>query len=200
MKPVGLEDPRTGKRPYAVVQLRPENRARTAYNLVGFQTKLKYGEQSRVFRMIPGLENAEFFRMGAVHRNTFINAPRCLDDTWQLRAHPGVYLAGQVIGTEGYVEAAAGGWMVAHIISERLRGREPEMLPPETAHAGLIRQTQRHADDYQPSNITFAHLPPWEGPRLKKQQRYEQMAQRSLQALTDWIRRHGQRIGLSAAE
>lgn len=187
MKPAGITDPKTGRWPAAVVQLRKEDEAGTAYNLVGFQSRMTWPEQERVFRMIPGLENAEFFRFGAVHRNTFINAPRCLDDTWQLKNMPGVYLAGQIIGTEGYVEAAAGGWMVAHFISERLKGREPAPLPEETAHFGLIRQTQRHADDYQPSNITFAHLPAWEGRRLQKRDKYEAIAERSLSALGKWL-------------
>lgn len=187
MKPAGITDPRTGRWPAAVVQLRKEDEAGTAYNLVGFQSRMTWGAQKRVFRMIPGLENAEFFRFGAVHRNTFVNAPRCLDDTWQLKNLPGVYMAGQIIGTEGYVEAAAGGWMVAHFISERLRGNDPRPLPPETAHYGLIRQTRRHEADYQPSNITFAHLPPWEGRRLKKRAKYEAMAERSLEALGLWL-------------
>jgi methylenetetrahydrofolate--tRNA-(uracil-5-)-methyltransferase len=189
MKPSGLTDPKTGRWPAAVVQLRKEDEAGTAYNLVGFQTRMTWPEQKRIFRMIPGLENAEFFRLGAVHRNTFVNAPRCLDDTWQLNALPGVYMAGQIIGTEGYVEAAAGGYLVAHAISERLKGREPEPLPEMTAHAGLVRQTRRHPDDYQPSNITFSHLPAWEGPRLKKRAKYEAMAERSLLALDEWIAR-----------
>jgi methylenetetrahydrofolate--tRNA-(uracil-5-)-methyltransferase len=186
MKPAGITDPRTGRWPAAIVQLRKEDEGGTAYNLVGFQSRMTWGEQKRVFRMIPGLENAEFYRLGAVHRNTFVNAPRCLDETWQVQNLPGVYMAGQIIGTEGYVEAAAGGWMVAHFISERHRGRTPRPLPLETAHYGLIRQTQRHADDYQPSNITFAHLPPWEGRRLQKRAKYEAMAERSLEALDRW--------------
>lgn len=189
MKPAGLTDPRTGRWPAAVVQLRKEDEAGTAYNLVGFQTRMTWPEQKRVFRMIPGLEDAEFFRLGAVHRNTFVNAPRCLDETWQLKSLPGVYLAGQIIGTEGYVEAAAGGYMVAHVISERLKGREPRPLPEVTAHAGLLRQTRRHEEDYQPSNITFAHLPPWEGSRLKKRDKYAKLAERSLEALDAWVAR-----------
>lgn len=187
MKPSGITDPKTGRWPAAVVQLRKEDEAGTAYNLVGFQSRMKWPDQQRVFRMIPGLEEAEFFRLGAVHRNTFVNAPKCLDETWQLKALPGVYMAGQIIGTEGYVEAAAGGWMAAHFISERLKGREPRPLPEMTAHAGLIRQTSRHEDDYQPSNITFAHLPPWEGSRLKKRAKYEAMAERSLKQLQEFI-------------
>jgi len=186
MKPVGITDPRTGRWPGAVVQLRKEDPAGTAYNMVGFQTRMKWGEQERVFRTIPGLEKAEFQRFGAIHRNTFVNAPRALDETWQLRSAPGVYLAGQIIGTEGYVEAAAGGYIAAHVIAARLRGGEPLAFPDETAHAGLIRQTSRHADDYQPSNITFSHLPPWEGKRLGKRDRYQAVAERAIAALDAW--------------
>src|SRR6187402_2212744 len=182
MKPAGLTDPRTGRWPAAVVQLRKEDEAGTAYNMVGFQSRMTWSEQKRIFRMIPGLEQAEFLRFGAVHRNTFINAPKALDETWQLKAAPGVYLAGQIIGTEGYVEAAAGGWLVAHFIAERLAGREPSLPPEMTAHAGLLRHTRRPSDDYQPSNITFAHLPPWDGPRMQKRAKYEAMATRALDA------------------
>ncbi len=186
MKPAGITDPRTGRWPAAVVQLRKEDEAGTAYNMVGFQSRMTWGEQKRIFRTIPGLEQAEFFRFGAIHRNTFINAPNVLDDTWQLKSCPGVYMAGQIIGTEGYVEAAAGGFLAAHFIAERLAGRQPSLPPTMTAHAGLLRQTKRHPEDYQPSNITFAHLPPWEGKRLKKRAKYEAMAERALSALSDW--------------
>lgn len=186
MKPVGITDPRTGRWPGAVVQLRKEDPAGTAYNMVGFQTRMKWGEQERVFRTIPGLEKAEFQRFGAIHRNTFVNAPRALDETWQLKGHAGVYFAGQIVGTEGYVEAAAGGYVAAHVIAARLRGEEPLPFPSETAHAGLVRQTSRHADDYQPSNITFSHLPPWEGKRLGKRERYQAIAERAIAALESW--------------
>ncbi len=186
MKPAGLTDPKTGRWPAAVVQLRREDEAGTAYNLVGFQSRMTWTAQQRVLRMIPGLEQAEFFRFGAVHRNTFVNAPRVLDETWQLKSDPGVYFAGQIIGTEGYVEAAAGGWLVAHHISERLRGRAVSLPPVGTAHFGLITQTRRHEEDYQPSNITFAHLPPWEGRRLEKRAKYEAMSERALGLLQNW--------------
>lgn len=186
MKPVGLTDPRTGRWPHAVVQLRPEDLAKTAYNLVGFQTRLKWGEQARVLRTIPGLEAAEFLRYGAVHRNTFVNAPRVLDPSMQLRAAPGVYLAGQITGTEGYVEGAASGWLAAHFIAGGLSGREPDPPPPASAHAGLLTQLCRPTDDYQPSNITFAHLPPWTESRLKKRAKYEAMAERALAQLRAW--------------
>src|SRR5690606_20962119 len=143
MKPVGLRDPRTGKLPAAVVQLRKEDEAGTAYNLVGFQTRMTWPEQARVLRMIPGLENAEFLRYGAVHRNTFLNAPRCLDETFQLRGHEGLYFAGQITGTEGYAESAAGGLLVAHFVAERWAGRQPVLPPLTTALRGLITHTQR---------------------------------------------------------
>jgi methylenetetrahydrofolate--tRNA-(uracil-5-)-methyltransferase len=186
MKPVGITDPKTGRWPGAVVQLRREDPAGTAYNMVGFQTRMKWGEQERVFRTIPGLERAEFQRFGAIHRNTFVNAPRVLDDSWQLSSHAGVYFAGQIVGTEGYVEAAAGGYIVAHMIAAHLAGAEPLPFPEETAHAGLLRQTRRHADDYQPSNITFSHLPPWEGKRMPKRDRYQAVAERALAGLQAW--------------
>jgi methylenetetrahydrofolate--tRNA-(uracil-5-)-methyltransferase len=195
MKPTGLTDPKTGRRPYAVVQLRKEDEAGTAYNLVGFQSRMTWTAQAEVLRMIPGLENAEFFRFGAIHRNTFINAPRVLDETWQVRSAPGVFLAGQIIGTEGYVEAAAGGYLVAHFVDAWLRGEAPSLPPSDTAHHGLLVQTRRHPEDYQPSNITFSHLPPWEGSRLKKRAKYEAMAERALGSLDRWIAAQGLRNG-----
>ncbi len=196
MKPVGLTDPKTGRWPGAVVQLRREDEAGTAYNLVGFQSRMTWSEQKRIFRTIPGLENAEFMRFGAVHRNTFINAPHCLDETFQLREHPGVYFAGQVTGTEGYVESAAGGWLAAFFLATRLAGQEPVLPPTTTAHRGLIVQTQRNPDDYQPSNITFSHIEPWAGQRLKKRAKYEAMSERGLEDLEQWKRA----VGLSEPE
>lgn len=190
MKPVGLPDPRTGRVPYAVVQLRKEDEAGTAYNLVGFQTRMTWGEQARIFRTIPGLAQAEFLRHGAIHRNTFVNAPKCLDGTFQLQAAPGVYLAGQITGTEGYVESAAGGWLVAHFVHQRLLGREPELPPLSTAHRGLITHVQRPNPDYQPSNITFAHLQPWDGKRLGKRDKYAAMSDRALTELGAWAERN----------
>jgi methylenetetrahydrofolate--tRNA-(uracil-5-)-methyltransferase len=189
MKPVGLPDPRTGRIPYAVVQLRKEDEAGTAYNLVGFQTRMTWGEQARLFRTIPGLANAEFLRYGAIHRNTFVNAPRCLDETFALKASPDVYLAGQITGTEGYVESAAGGWLVAHFIAQRWLGREVELPPLTTAHRGLIVHTQRATPDYQPSNITFSHLQPWQGQRLQKRSKYAAMSELGLRDLEAWWQR-----------
>jgi methylenetetrahydrofolate--tRNA-(uracil-5-)-methyltransferase len=187
MKPVGLTDPRTGRWPFAVVQLRKEDEAGSAYNLVGFQTRMTWGEQARIFRTLPGLEQAEFQRFGAVHRNTFLCAPRVLDATLGLRGDPGLYFAGQITGTEGYVESAAGGWLAAWFIAERLSGREPRRPPETTAHGGLLTQLARNPDDYQPSNITFSHLPPLVGTRLKKRARYEKLAERALADLAAWI-------------
>jgi methylenetetrahydrofolate--tRNA-(uracil-5-)-methyltransferase len=187
MKPVGLVDPRTGTRPYAVVQLRPEDAAMTAYNLVGFQTRMTYGEQARVFRTIPGLEGAEFLRFGSVHRNTFLNAPELLDEAMQLRALPGVFIAGQLSGVEGYVESAAGGFLCALFMAQRML-EVPISFPPETTALGGIRtHLARKSDRYQPSNITWAHLPPLPNRRLKKRDRYEAMAERALRDLDEWL-------------
>ncbi len=194
MKPVGLTDPRTGRWPFAVVQLRPEDSAETAYNLVGFQTRLIRGEQERLFRSIPGLEQCEILRYGAVHRNTFLRAPLLLDATFQLKTDPGLYFAGQVSGVEGYVESAASGLLVARFVRERLEGREPALPPATTAHGGLVTHLSRHPEDYQPSNITFSHLapyPPTVGPngkllRLAKRAKYEAMAERALADLSAW--------------
>jgi methylenetetrahydrofolate--tRNA-(uracil-5-)-methyltransferase len=187
MKPVGLTDPRTGRWPYAVVQLRNEDAAGTAYNMVGFQTRLTWGEQQRIFRTLPGLAQAEFVRFGAIHRNTFLNAPRLLDGEMRLRAEPGVYFAGQITGSEGYVEGAASGWLAAWFIAAALEGRHAAPPPATTGHAGLLTQLAREPQGYQPSNITFSHLPPWEGARLQKRAKYEAMAARSLQDLRAWM-------------
>ena len=188
MKPVGLTDPRTGLRPHAVIQLRQEDEAATAYNLVGFQTRMKYADQLRVFRMVPGLEQAEFMRMGSVHRNTFVNAPELLSGTMELRSSPGLYLAGQVSGVEGYVESAAGGFLCALMLAQKLRGEAVVPPPPTTALGGILTHLARKQPRYQPSNITWAHLPPLEGQqkRLKKRERYDAMAERALRDGAAW--------------
>lgn len=187
MKPVGLVDPRTGKQPFAVVQLRPEDEAATAYNLVGFQTRMTWTEQGRVLRMIPGLERAEFMRYGSVHRNTFINAPELLDETMQLRALPGVYVAGQLGGVEGYVESTAAGLVCALMLAQRLFDEPLTPPPPTTALGGLRTHMMRKVDDYQPSNITWAHVPPFEKRIRNKQERYRLMAERALGDLAGWL-------------
>jgi methylenetetrahydrofolate--tRNA-(uracil-5-)-methyltransferase len=187
MKPVGLTDPKTGRWPFAVVQLRPEDQAETAFNMVGFQSRMVWGDQERIFKTLPGLEEAEFLRFGAVHRNTFLCAPKLLTPTLELRGEPGLYFAGQITGVEGYVESAACGLLAARFVSERLSGREPRLPPNTTAHGGLLSQLSRNADDYQPSNITFSHLAPHEGPRLKKRAKYEVMAERALRDLATFV-------------
>jgi methylenetetrahydrofolate--tRNA-(uracil-5-)-methyltransferase len=190
MKPVGLTDPRTGRTPYAVVQLRQEDFAATAYNLVGFQTRMTYGAQAQVFRMIPGLESAEFVRFGSVHRNTFVNAPRMLSAAMELNALPGVYLAGQITGVEGYVESAAGGFLCALLLAQRLRGEAPTPPPRTTAMGGLLAHLQTPRDDFQPSNVTWALLPPVVDPKVRKLPkpvRLERASQRALEALDGWL-------------
>jgi len=189
MKPVGLTDPRTGRRPFAVIQLRPEDAAATAYNLVGFQTRMKYPDQLRVFRSVPGLEEAEILRFGSVHRNTFVNAPALLGPGMELTALPGVYVAGQLAGVEGYVESAAGGFLCAVLMAQRLRGEATTTPPETTALGGILTHLSRPQPKYQPSNITWAHLPPLEGKqrKLKKRARYELAAQRALADLAGWL-------------
>jgi methylenetetrahydrofolate--tRNA-(uracil-5-)-methyltransferase len=196
MKPVGLTDPKTGRWPHAVVQLRSEDAAQTAYNMVGFQTRLTWGEQQRIFRTLPGLSHAEFLRYGAIHRNTFLNAPRSLDGEMSLANEPGVHFAGQITGSEGYVEGAASGWLAAWFIARRLEGLPASPPPAVTAHGGLLTHLSRNGDSYQPSNITFSHLPPWDGARLPKRTKYEAMAARALAALGEWMAEHGLEPGL----
>ena len=187
MKPVGLCDPRTGERPFAVVQLRPEDAAATAYNLVGFQTRMTWPEQGRVLRTIPGLEQAELHRYGSVHRNTFVDAPRVLDERMQLRARPGVLLAGQISGVEGYVESCAGGFVCGVMLAQSLLGHAVTPPPPTTALGGVLTHLGRDTKDYQPSNVTWAWLPPMADRRMKKRERYEAMADRALSELGKWI-------------
>jgi methylenetetrahydrofolate--tRNA-(uracil-5-)-methyltransferase len=186
MKPVGLTDPRTGRRPFAVVQLRAEDAAATAYNLVGFQTRMTYGEQSRVFRMIPGLEEAEILRFGSVHRNTFVDAPALLDERMQLKARPNVFLAGQITGVEGYVESAAGGLLCGLLLAQALSGAKVTPPPETTALGGIRTHLMRKQPVYQPSNITWACMPPHENPRMKKRERYTALAERALSANAEW--------------
>ncbi len=187
MKPVGLVDPRTGARPFAVVQLRQEDAAASAYNLVGFQTRMTWTEQSRVLRTIPGLEAAEILRFGSVHRNTFVDAPRALDARMQLRARPGVLLAGQITGVEGYVESCASGFVCGVMLSQALLGLAHSPPPETTALGGVITHMTREGREYQPSNVTWAWLPPIAARRLKKRERYEAAAARALSDLAAWL-------------
>jgi methylenetetrahydrofolate--tRNA-(uracil-5-)-methyltransferase len=187
MKPVGLTDPVTGRRPFAVVQLRTEDAAATAYNLVGFQTRMTYGEQSRVFRMIPGLEGCEILRFGSVHRNTFVNSPVLLDERMQLRARPHVYLAGQITGVEGYVESCAGGLLCGLLLAQATLTGAIHPPPEATALGGIRTHLARPQPTFQPSNLTWACLPPHENRKLKKRERYTALAERALVNIDAWL-------------
>ena len=203
MKPVGLIDPKTGRQPYAVVQLRAENLRDSSYNLVGFQNHLKFPEQGRILRLIPGLERAEFLRYGQIHRNTYINAPRLLAPELSLRAAPGVFIAGQLSGVEGYVECIATGLLAGMALAARALDR-PFAPPPRTAALGSLVHYITHADpeNYQPANISFDLLPPAEGlPRAIMRDRSKRRAWQCEKALTDlasWRESSGQLSVLSA--
>lgn len=189
LKPVGLVPP-DRPQPHAVVQLRLEDRLRSAYNMVGFQTRLKYGEQRRIFRTIPGLENAEFLRLGSVHRNTFVNAPRLLLPTLQTRRDSNLLFAGQITGVEGYVESAATGLLAGINAAALQRGAAPVVPPLTTAHGALVNYiASACADSFQPMNINFGLLPPLQAPISRKRLRREAMIGRALRDLDAW--RHG---------
>ena len=186
MKPVGLVDPRTGNEPHAVVQLRLENREGTMYNLVGFQTKLTYPEQKRIFRMIPGLETAEFVRLGSMHRNTFINSPRLLRDSQQLKADGRILFAGQITGVEGYVESAASGFLAGMNAAMLFLGLPPTIPPSTTALGAPVRHiTNTDCRHFQPMNINYGLFPELDG-RVKKKERRARLAQRALKDLAQW--------------
>jgi methylenetetrahydrofolate--tRNA-(uracil-5-)-methyltransferase len=207
MKPVGLIDPRTGRSPFAVVQLRQDNLAGDHFSLVGFQTQLKWGEQARVLKLIPGLENAEFVRFGMVHRNTYINGPTVLRETWQTKARPDLFFAGQISGVEGYVESAASGLIAGRNAAALARGEQPS-APPRTTAIGALGYYVSHADprNYQPTNITFGIMPPPDPPsqdsardavsgirtapgrrKLSKADRKQATSDRALAALDAWM-------------
>jgi methylenetetrahydrofolate--tRNA-(uracil-5-)-methyltransferase len=191
MKPVGLTDPQTGRRAYAVAQLRQDNLAADHFSLVGFQTQLTYGDQARVFRMIPGLERAEFARFGLVHRNTYINGPLVLAETWEVRSRPGLFFAGQVSGVEGYVESAASGLLAGINAAAAAAGRTPS-APARTTAIGALAYYASHADPahYQPSNITFGIMAPLEAIdghlRRDRKARNEAISARALRELEEW--------------
>jgi methylenetetrahydrofolate--tRNA-(uracil-5-)-methyltransferase len=201
MKPVGLVDPRTGGQPYAAVQLRQDNIAGDHYSLVGFQTQLKWGEQERVLRLIPGLERAEFVRFGMVHRNTYINGPAVLAETWQVRARPSLFLAGQMSGVEGYVESAASG-LLAGLNAAALANGEPAMAAPRSTAIGALAYYVSHANPahYEPSNITFGIMPPLPDDALPHGRRRDKLAkklaisERALSDLRAWHQRSTQRV------
>src|SRR5262247_490066 len=188
MKPVGLRDPRTGRRPWAVVQLRQDNALGTLWNIVGFQTKLRHGEQTRLFRTIPGLGKAEFARLGGLHRNTFLNSPRLLDSTLRLRAMPRLRFAGQITGCEGYVESAAVGLMTGRFAAAERLGRAPAIPPSTTAMGALLGHITGGADaaTFQPMNVNFGLFPSIEG-ALRGKERKQALAARALSDLDLWL-------------
>lgn len=188
MKPVGLKDPRTGKGAYAVVQLRKENSAGTLYNIVGFQTNLKFGEQKRVFSMIPGLENAEFVRYGVMHRNSFINSPKLLNSDFSMKSRSNLFFAGQITGVEGYMESAASGIMAGLNMARRLGGKSTLTLPEETMTGALARYISNEAaEDFQPMGANMGILPDI-GMRIKdKQERYRVIAERALRTFEEYM-------------
>ena len=190
LKPVGLTDPVTGRRPHAVVQLRQDNLAAEHYSLVGFQTQLKWGEQRRVLRMIPGLEQGEFVRYGMIHRNTYINAPTVLRETWQTRSDPYLLIAGQISGVEGYVESAASG-LLAGINAAALAQGQAASAPPRTTAMGALAYYVSHAHpaDYQPTNAAFGLLPSLDNPPRNRRARRQALAARALRDLAAWSNR-----------
>lgn len=192
LKPVGLEDPRTGRRPFAVVQLRTENAHRSCYNIVGFQTKLTYGEQKRVFRMIPGLAEAEFLRYGSLHRNTFINSPKLLKSTLQLKGHERVFFAGQLVGVEGYTDSAAMGGLAGINAARALAGL-PLVIPPATTAHGCLASYITTSDPrhFQPMNMNFGLFPPLSRPVRDKTLKRQAISQRALEDHAAWMKRSG---------
>jgi len=188
MKPVGLRDPRTGKIPYAVLQLRQENLRADSYNLVGFQNHLKFGEQARVLRLIPGLENARFLRYGQIHRNTYINAPSLLCETLQMREHPRVFFAGQICGVEGYVESIATGLIAGMHASALVAGSEMSPGPRASAFGSLVHYvTHAGSKDFQPANITFDLLPPLEKKIRDRKERHRLQCELALREFEEWL-------------
>ncbi len=191
MKPVGLKDPRTGHRPWAAVQLRREDEEGSMFNLVGFQTNLKFGEQKRVFSMIPGLENAEFARYGVMHRNSFLNAPSVLDGTLRINGTESTYVAGQLSGTEGYMESAGCGILASMFLIARLKGQEPEPLPETTMLGALMRYLRTPNADFQPMGANMGILPGLSSEIRDKKERYAAYASRALDDLKAYIERNG---------
>ena len=188
LKPVGFLDPRTEKRPYAIVQLRQDNSAKTLYNMVGFQTNLKYGEQKRVFSMIPGLKNAEFVKYGVMHRNTFINSTKLLDETYCMKNNEKIYFAGQITGVEGYVESIASGLVSAINLANKLNGKERLTFDRENMIGALSKYISTENDKFQPMNANFGILPSLEMKIKDKMERYEKMSERSINILREKIK------------
>ncbi len=193
MKPVGLKDPRTGHRPWAVLQLRAENRENTLYNLVGFQTNLKFPEQKRVFGMIPALREAEFVRFGVMHRNTFLNSPKVLFEDYSLREDPLLFFAGQITGVEGYMESASSGILAGVNLARRLTGKEPLSLPETTMMGALSRYISQYSGkDFQPMGANFGILPPLPEKIRDKRERYQALSNRALGDLRETLQKEGE--------
>ncbi len=192
LRPVGLINPKTGHRPWANIQLRRDNADGSLYNIVGFQTNLRFPEQKRVFSMIPGLEHAEFVRYGVMHRNTFIDSPRLLDGNFTLKKEPRIHFAGQITGVEGYIESAVSGIIAGRAAADRLMGRETPVLPPETMTGALCRYvSDETVKDFQPMGSNMGILPPLPELIKSKELRYQAMADRAMEALKDYLEREG---------
>lgn len=188
MKPVGLTDPKTGRYPFAVVQLRQDNKEATAYNIVGFQTRMAYGEQTRVFRMIPGLENAEFLKLGSIHRNMFINSPKRLNKDLSSKNDPWLFFAGQITGVEGYFESTCIGLLVSHFVTQKLQDKSLSVPPRETAFGSLLEAITDpfREKNFQPTNINFGLLPPWPEPIRDKKEKKALQIRKAQEALRSW--------------
>ena len=185
LKPVGFDDPRTGKRPYAVIQLRQDNKEASLYNMVGFQTNLKFGEQKRVFSMIPGLKEAEFAKYGVMHRNTYINSGKLLDNTYNFKAKENLFFAGQITGVEGYVESISSGLLAGINAVRKLKGEEKTEFSNITMIGALAKYISEEHENFQPMNANYGILPELEGKKIKdKKLRYESMAKRSMDNIT----------------
>ncbi len=184
LKPVGFDDPRTVRRPYALIQLRQDDKQASIYNLVGFQTNLKFGEQKRILQMIPGLKNAEIVKYGVMHRNTYINSSKLLDDTYNFKVNNNIYFAGQITGVEGYVESISSGMMAAINAVNQLKNKEKFILPEETVSGALAKYISTENKNFQPMNANFGILPELQGKKIKdKKERYGKIAERSLEIL-----------------
>jgi len=187
LKPVGFTDPRTGERPYAIVQLRQDNSEGTLFNMVGFQTNLKFGEQKKVFSMIPGLENAEFVKYGVMHRNTYINSTVLLDETYNLKKNNNIFFAGQITGVEGYVESISSGLVAGINAANMALGKEKIVFPKDTVIGKLADYISTENNRFQPMNANFGILPPLEEKIKDKQLKYEKMANRAIASIKEFI-------------
>ena len=187
LKPVGFTNPHNNERPYAIVQLRQDNEEGTLYNMVGFQTNLKFGEQKRVFSLIPGLKNAEFIKYGVMHRNTYINSSKLLNSTYQMKKYPNIYFAGQISGVEGYVESISSGMVAAINACRKYKNEEKFILPEQTMIGALAQYISTENENFQPMNANFGILKPLEEKIKDKKLKYERFAERSIKEMKEWI-------------